>query len=126
MRDRYLKVILTIIAVELGWIALNQVTSPVGAQAAATPVVIRGIELNPGLGDNPAGFLPVAVVGGYRQIPGTAVNQLQRVQVSVPTAVDVRTIAPVKIETDRPIKIEADRALKVESVPYTPAQKPGE
>jgi hypothetical protein len=76
--DRYLKAVLTIIALELGWIALTHGAQPVIAQAAATRVVITGAEV----------------------------------------PLDVRTVSPVKIESDRPIKVE--------SVPYTPAQRPGE
>ena len=47
--DRYLKVILTVIALELGWIALKDTAVPVsaqrGQQTEPTPVVIRGIDL---------------------------------------------------------------------------------
>src|SRR5262245_35093474 len=49
--DRYIKIILTIIALELGWLALKDTAVPVSAQQqqqqrdVATPVVIRGVEL---------------------------------------------------------------------------------
>jgi hypothetical protein len=101
--DRYVKAVLTIIALELFWIGIKDAAPPVVAQAQAqpTPVVIRGIQISPGSNE----YLPVGVVG-------------QPVRVDVPR--------PVKIETDRPIKIEADRALKVENVGYIPAPKPGE
>lgn len=125
MRERYLKVILTVIALELGWIAINQSTSPVQAQANAspTPVIIRGINIS----GAPPELLPVAVAGQLRQVPAAVATQLQRVEVQVPDPVNMRAIAPVKIESDRPIQIEAGRApLKVEITPYTPAQKPGE
>ena len=42
---RFLNVVLTIIAVELGWIAISQIGVPVSAQQAATRVVITGIEV---------------------------------------------------------------------------------
>ena len=42
--DRYLKAILTIIALELGWIAITHSALPVSAQTAATRVVIVGAE----------------------------------------------------------------------------------
>ena len=45
--NRYLNVVLTIIAVELGWLAISQLGVPVSAQPAPTRVVITGIELNP-------------------------------------------------------------------------------
>jgi hypothetical protein len=99
--DRYVKTILTIIALELFWIGIKDAAPPVAAQAAPTAVVIRGIQIAPTSNE----YLPVGVVGQ-------------------PVRVDVTR--PVKIETDRPIKIEADRALKVENVGFTPAPKPGE
>ena len=97
--DRYVKIVLTIIALELFWIGIKDMAPPVAAQAALTPVVIRGIQLRA------EEYLPVGIVGQ-------------------PLRVD--TVRPVKIEADRPIKIEADRALKVENVGYTPAKNPGE
>jgi hypothetical protein len=99
--DRYVKTILTIIALELFWIGIKDTAPPVIAQAALTPVVIRGIQLPPRSEE----YLPVGIVGQ-------------------PLRVD--TVRPVKIEADRPIKIEADRALKVENVGYTPSKNPGE
>jgi len=99
--DRYVKIVLTVIALELFWIGIKDGAPPVAAQAALTPVVIRGIQLPPRSEE----YLPVGVVGQ-------------------PLRVD--TVRPVKIEADRPIKIEADRALKVENIGYTPAKNPGE
>ncbi len=104
--DRYVKAVLTIIALELFWIGVKDTAPPVAAQAQAqasqpTQVVIRGIQIPAASNE----YLPVGVVGQ-------------------PVRVDVTR--PVKIETDRPIKIEADRALKVENVGYIPAPKPGE
>ena len=57
--DRYLKIILTIIAVELLWIGIQSTATPVAAQASSTPVVIKGIEID-GAG---GAFLPVAKIG---------------------------------------------------------------
>ena len=101
--DRYVKAVLTIIALELFWIGVKDAAPPVAAQAQAQPtqVIIRGIQIPAASNE----YLPVGVVGQ-------------------PVRVDVAR--PVKIETDRPIKIEADRALKVENVGYIPAPKPGE
>ena len=123
MADRYLKVVLTLIALELGWIAVNQATPRVQAQAqaAATPVIIRGVDLREG-----TSLLPVAVVGSFKDVPPELTRQLERLTVSVQGTVNVNPIAPVRITTDRPIKVEADQPLKVESVQYTPGQKPGE
>jgi len=44
--NRYLNVVLTIIALELGWLAISQLGVPVSAQQAPTRVVLTGIELN--------------------------------------------------------------------------------
>ena len=119
--DRYLKIILTVIALELLWMGLKSTAVPVTAQAAATPVVIRGIEIDGAGGE----FLPVAIVGSYRQVP----RELRTIQ-PLTTRVEGMAMSagdrPLKFETDRPLKIETDRPLKVENVNYTPAQRPGE
>ena len=99
--DRYVKTVLTIIALELFWIGVKDLGTPVTAQAALTPVVIRGVQLPTGSNE----YLPVGIVGQ-------------------PVRIDA--VRPIKIEADRPIKIEADRALKVENIGYTPAKNPGE
>ena len=75
---RYLNVVLTLIALELGWIALNQSAVPVAAQQTATPVVITGINLRSD--DAP---LPVAVRG----------------------PIDIRATAPVPIVATRPLEV---------------------
>lgn len=99
--DRYVKTVLTIIALELFWIGVKDLAPPVTAQSQLTPVVIRGIQLAPRSEE----YLPVGIVGQ-------------------PVRIDA--VRPIKIEADRPIKIEADRALKVENIGYTPAKNPGE
>lgn len=124
--DRYVKVVLTVIALELFWIGIKDTAPPVSAQAqqAPTPVIIRGIEV----GGPEAGFLPVAVVGGYRQIPSRAREAVDRL------TTDVSSDRAIRVETDRPldvvvqgtVRVEAERPLRVEAVPYTPAQRPGD
>ena len=121
--DRYLRIVLTIIAAELGWIALQHTGSPVIAQQTATPVVITGIELQ-----ERTDFLPVSVLGQARNVPAelagrfrpldTAVRNDQSIPVSIPLPIDVRAIGTIRIDTSRP--------LKVENVGYTPAPRPGE
>jgi hypothetical protein len=121
--DRYLKAILTVIALELGWIALQQTGSPVSAQQAATPVVLTGIELQ-----EQTDYMPVSILGQARSIPAplagrfrpldTAIRNEQSIPVSVPLPIDVRTVGTIRIDTSRP--------LKVENVGYTPAPRPGE
>jgi hypothetical protein len=97
--DRYVKTILTIIALELFWIGVKDLGTPVTAQAALTPVVIRGIQLAPRSEE----YLPVGIVGQPVRIDSTR---------------------PLKIEADRPIKVENDRPLKVENVGFTPSRNP--
>jgi hypothetical protein len=84
--DRYLKLVLTVIALELLWLAVSQ-SRPVFAQPSAPaqtsapapmPVVITGIHLNP---NDP--ILPVQVMG----------------------IVSTQTSGPVKVETDRPLLV---------------------
>jgi hypothetical protein len=123
--DRYLKVILTIIALELGWIALTLSAPQVSAQAPAepTPVIISGIQLR-----DRADFLPVGVLGQPRAVPAavarafqpldTTVRNDQPLRVTLPVPLDVRTVTPIRIDSDRPIKVE--------NVGYTPTQRPGE
>ena len=79
--DRFVKTILTIIALELFWIGLKDTAPAVSAQAQLTPVVIRSIQIPAGSND----YLPVGLVGQ-------------------PVRVDVQR--PVKIEADQPIKVE--------------------
>ena len=125
MSDRYLKVILTLIALELGWIALTLSAPPVSAlaQAEPTPVIISGIQLR-----DRADFLPVGVLGQPSAVPAavarafqpldTNVRNDQPLRVTLPVPLDVRTVTPIRIDSDRPIKVE--------NVGYTPAQRPGE
>lgn len=122
--DRYLKVVLTVIAVELLWLGVKDLGPPVLAQAGqAAPmrVVVVGVDMRPA-----DGILPVAVAGSYRQIPEAARAMLEPLQVRVSGPVVIESRGVLKIEADRPLKIEADRPLRVESVPYTPGVRPGE
>jgi hypothetical protein len=126
MSDRYLKVVLTLIAVELGWIALTHGAQPVSAQAqlasTPTPVIITGVQLRDG-----RTYLPVGVMGGSVGNPPGGLQQLavrvdtsqQALRVDVPIPLDVRIVAPVRIEP-------GEKPIKMEAMPYTPAQRPGE
>jgi hypothetical protein len=123
--DRYVKVVLTVIALELFWIGIKDTAPPVSAQAqAATPVVIRGIEV----GGPEAGFLPVAVVGGYRQIPSRAREAVDRLttEITADRAIRVEADRPLDVTVQGTVRVEAERPLRIESVPYTPAQRPGD
>jgi hypothetical protein len=78
--DRYLTAVLTVIALELLWIAANGLPTPVSAQTGATPVVITGIQLSTANQN-----LPVAVRG----------------------IVTITPEGPLKVEADRPLPVEA-------------------
>ena len=80
-RDRYLKSVLTLIAVELLWLAAYGLPTPASAQVAATPVVITGIHLT--TADD--SVLPVKVHG----------------------TVVVSPSGPVKVEADHPLPVES-------------------
>ena len=112
--DRYLRIILTVIAVELLWLGLKDVSPTVAAQAEPSRVIIASVD---------GGFLPVAIAG---QTANAGRNPLRPIQVGITGDVTIQARAPLKIEADRPLKVEADRPLRVESVPYTPGARPGE
>jgi hypothetical protein len=119
--DGYLKVVLTVIALELLWIGAKTVAVPVSAQDAPTRVVITGIEMDT---TRPA-YLPVAIVGSVRTIPAPLRVTVESLRLGAPVEVDTQ-LRPLRIDTDRPLKIEADKPLKVETVRYTPGARPGE
>ena len=118
--NRYLNVVLTIIAVELGWLALSQIGVPVSAQQAPTRVVITGIDVprNQSLPATLRGvelgdaFVPVAIYGHVNEPP----------QPSRFSAIDVRTSTPLKIQEDRPIRIQEPLTVRI---PVTSSPKPG-
>ena len=112
MSDRYLKIVLTVIALELGWLAIKEHATPVAAQAQPTPVVIRGINLTTSDGRDP---LPVSVMD---------VRQVLKVEADRPLPVEAPR--PLRIEATGAVRIFSDQPLKVENVGYTPARRPGE
>jgi hypothetical protein len=122
--DRYVKIILTVIAVELLWIGLKDGAPAVVAQAQPQSVVIRGIDIS----GPEAGFLPVAVVGSYRRIPAGARDAVDRLttEVTADNAIKVDTDRPLDVTVQGTVRVTAERPLRVESVPYTPSKGPGE
>jgi hypothetical protein len=102
--DRYTKLLLTVIALELGWIAVSGVGVPVSAQRnEPTPVIIRGVEGAPGK----EVFIPVTLVGSTRPI-------------------EIIAPQPVKIEADRPLPVETGgEPLLIQTVSDPPAVRPG-
>ena len=122
--NRYLHAVLTIIALELGWIALTH-TPAVSAQApgaAATRVIITGVEL-----DGQQTYLPVGVVGAVTNLAPQIRQTLDpagiRIQSGRPLLVDSQQ--PVAVQVVSPVKIETDRPLRVENVGATAAPRPG-
>jgi hypothetical protein len=120
-RDRYLKIVLTVIAIELGWLGVKDIAVPVSAQQnpQATSVVIRGIDLPcQGAGNNSncrETMLPISV---------NRTNVPVRVTVDTPLPVDAR--GTVRIRQDQPILVETgDRPLLIQSVPPSAAPRPG-
>jgi len=109
--DRYTKLILTVIALELGWIAINGTGVPVLAQRSeAMPVIIRGVEGPPG--KQP--LIPVTVMG----------STILRVESERP--LEVIASRPFKIEADRPIPVETgNEPLLIRTVSDPPANRPG-
>ena len=112
--DRYLKAVLTLIAIELAYLAASHAATPVTAQQPQepTPVVITGIRL----GDT-QNFLPVGILGevspGIAAARGASARPLQvtvrndqPLRVAVPLPLDVRSVTPIRIATDRPILVE--------------------
>ena len=118
--DRYLKFILTIVAVELLWLGLKEAAPPVAAQNP-TRVTITAIELDP----RSTGYLPVGLVGTYRDVPAPAAEMLEQARVQIIEPIAVHAPRPLKIETDRPLKIEADRPLPVRAIREPGSQRPG-
>lgn len=124
-RDRYLKIILTVIAIELGWLGVKDIAVPVSAQQTQqnqqtqqlTPVVIRGIDL-PCAGNTincRETSLPVSV---------TRTTAPMRITVDTPLPVDAR--GTVRIRQDQAIVVETgDRPLLIQSVPPSAAPRPG-
>jgi hypothetical protein len=120
--DSYLKIVLTVIALELLWIGLKDTAPAVSAQVQATPVIIKGVDMN-----LTGGLLPVVIAGSARDVPAQHRPVVEKLTVRVTEAVPVETRgSALRVEAARPFKIEADRPLKVENVGYEPGQRPGD
>jgi len=120
---RFLNVVLTIIAVELGWMAIIGTSVPVAAQQEATRVVITGVELPRnettlpvtlrGVALDRDAFVPVAVLGQVEdRLPRTRFQPI-----------DVRSSSPLKIEIDRPLRIQEPVTVRI---PVTSSPVPGQ
>ena len=112
--DRYLKIILTVIALELGWIAVKD-TAAVQVSAQQNdpmPVLIRGVDL---------------LVGKDAPLPISLVRSTTPVRVVAERTLPVETQRPVVIVPERPIVVEtaSQRPLLIQSVPAGTAPRPG-
>lgn len=116
--DRYLKIVLTVIAAELLWLGLKDLAPRASAQAPPARVVIAGVEVDPREG----GLLPVIVAG---QVAGAIRTGLEPIRVRVSESVPIDVRSPLKVEIGQPLRVVADRPLPVEGVPYTPSARPG-
>ena len=102
MADRYLRIVLTVIALELAWIGFKDVfPTPVDAQAAASRVVITGVDM-----PNRTQFLPVAVAGSVRgtNTPPWATLDVLRTELGT---INARIVEPVRIDTTRPLDVKS-------------------
>lgn len=124
-RDRYLKIVLTVIAIELGWLGIKDVAVPVSAQqnppnqqgAQLTPVVIRGIDL-------PCGGNTINCRETSLPVSVTRTTAPVRVTVDAPLPVDAR--GTIRIRQDQALIVETgERPLLIQSVPPTAAPRPG-
>ncbi len=117
--DRYLKIVLTIIAVELLWIGLKDVATPVSAQTAPAAVILSGIELS---GDA-ISALPVVITDTRQPVPIEAARAL-RIESERPLTVQVER--PIPVDVLGPITVEVDEPLQVRVIPDPPKPRPGE
>jgi hypothetical protein len=112
MRERYLKAVLTVIALELLWIGVREGAPPAAAQAQPTRVVITGIDIAPDATSR--GALPLTV---------RSTDPPLRIQADRP--IRIETERPLLVMHDRPVKVEADRPLRVEVMPSPGGPRPG-
>jgi hypothetical protein len=84
--NRYLNVVLTVIAIELGWIGLAHLGTPVSAQQTPTQVVITGVQMPQ------TDTVPITVRG----------IDLRNTSELLPVGLSNQ---PIKVEIDRPLRI---------------------
>ena len=116
MTDRYLKGVLTVIALELLWLGVKDVGTPVKAQAnrEPTPVVIAGVDTN----------VPIVIRG--IEIRNRMPNALPIYGAAGGDAVAIEAPRPIPIVGSVPLRISVDKPLPVTNVGYTPGNRPGE
>jgi hypothetical protein len=118
--DRYLKLILTVIAIELGWLAIQGGAVPVAAQRGAIgqPVIIKGIDLMP------RETLPVSVINTNGSLPVTLTGNNSVVPIMSGRPLQIEQ--PLIVQADRPLPVESgSKPLLTQSVPAAPSTRPG-
>jgi hypothetical protein len=111
--DRYTKIILTVIAIELGWLGVKDAAVAVAAQQVEpTPVIIKGVEGERG---KPL-IIPVGIAEARAPVKVTVDRPLP---IEAPLPIRVDAINPVVVETP------PGRPLLVQSVQAPPAPRPG-
>jgi len=102
MPDRYLRIVLTVIAVELAWIGVKDVMpTPAEAQAGPTRVVITGVDL-----PMQTQFLPVAVAGSVRGVSTPPWATLDVLRTDLGT-INARIVEPIRVDTTRPLDVKS-------------------
>jgi hypothetical protein len=111
--DRYTRIVLTVIAVELGWLGVKDGPVPVSAQQVEPmPVIIQGVE---GVRGRPLVF-PVRIAEATTPVRVTVDRPLP---VEVPLPIRVDAINPIVVET------APERPLLVKSVQAERTPRPG-
>ena len=124
--DRYVKIVLTVIALELLWLGVREGTPPVSAQQAPQRVVITGFQV----GMQTYSAIPVAVVGGVKSVPPSLTSDLPnieplRVRITDPVLADIKQ--PVTVQTgNQPLTVQTgNKPILVDVVPAKPGLRPG-
>jgi hypothetical protein len=131
MPDRYLKIVLTVIALELFWLGIKDIGTPAAAQvtkaaaqpAEPMPVVIKAIDITDPeriAADPTRSTMPVYAT---REMP---VYSSRTLKIDADRPLAIVGAAPLKVQADKPLPVEADKPLPVESAPYKPGRTPGE
>jgi hypothetical protein len=119
--DRYLRLILTLIALELFWLGVRD-AAPVVAQQKPDPmpVVITGIRI----GGDVYTTLPVAVVGSARTALIPSSRELPNV---LPLSVQAEISQPLNVRVaNEPLTIQTGvKPLVVDVLPGKPSLRPG-
>jgi hypothetical protein len=113
--DRYTKIILTVIAIELGWLGVKDAAVPVMAQAQPAepiPVIIKGVE---------------GVRGKPLVIPVRLAEATTPVRVTVDRPLPIEAPLPIRVDAISPFVVTThpERPLLVQSVQAVPAPRPG-